>query len=108
VSREEECTSPIAAALAGEARDVRRAVQVLGQILTDATPTGSTFDGFLYSSLGRFGADAVCESRWLNTLGHATAGLALAGLIDQFDPRSAPAATTKRRRGGRSRSASSA
>ena len=64
---------------------------MLGQILTGATPSGATFDAFLYSSLGRFGSDVVCESRWLNPLGHVTAGLALGSLIDQFDPLIGPA-----------------
>ncbi len=72
--------------MAGEARDVRRAVEVLGQILTSSAPTRATFDGFLHSSLGRYGSDVVCESRWLSSIGHITAGLALAGLIDKFDP----------------------
>ncbi len=72
--------------MAGEARDVRRAVEVLGQILTSSAPTRATFDGFLHSSLGRYGSDVVCESRWLSSIGHITAGLALAALIDKFDP----------------------
>jgi transitional endoplasmic reticulum ATPase len=72
--------------MAGETRDVRRAVEVLGQILTSSVPTRATFDGFLHSSLGRHGSDVVCESRWLSSLGHITAGLALATLIDKFDP----------------------
>ena len=96
MSREEECTTapttnPIAAALSGEARDVRRAVEVLGQILTDAAPSGASFEAFLHSSLHRSASDVVCESSWLNTIGHVTVGLALAALIDEFDPPIGPA-----------------
>lgn len=91
MSREEECTSPVAAALAGEARDVRRALQVLGQVLTDTVPRGASFEAFMYSSLGRFGSDVVCESQWLNGIGHITTGLALAVRIDEFDPPIGPA-----------------
>jgi transitional endoplasmic reticulum ATPase len=72
--------------LAGEPRDVRRALEVLGQLLTDSVDTRTTFDGFLHSSLGRFDSDVVCESRSLSSIGHVTAGLALATLIDKFDP----------------------
>jgi transitional endoplasmic reticulum ATPase len=72
--------------LAGESRDVRRALEVLGRILTDNVSTRTTFDGFLHSSLGRFDSDVVCESRSLSSIGHITAGLALAALIDKFDP----------------------
>lgn len=90
MSREEECISPVAAALAGEARDVRRALAVLGEILTETAPKGASFDGFLYSSLGRFGSDVVCEQRMLNSLSHITAGMALATLIDAHDPSIGP------------------
>lgn len=45
-----------------------------------------TFDGFLHSSLGRFDSEVVCESRWVSSIGHITAGLALATLIDKFEP----------------------
>ena len=83
---EEECRSPLAAALAGEPRDVQRAVEVLGQILTGTVTSRATFDGFLHSAFGRHGSDVVCESRWLTAVGHLTAGLALAALIDKFDP----------------------
>jgi transitional endoplasmic reticulum ATPase len=59
---------------------------VLGQILTGTVPSRTTFDGFLHSSLGRFDSEVVCESRSLSSIGHITAGLALAALIDKFDP----------------------
>lgn len=72
--------------LAGEPRDVRRAVEVIGHMLTSAVPSRTSFDGFLHSSLGRFDSDVVCESRSLSSIGHITAGLALAALIDKFDP----------------------
>lgn len=91
MSREEEFISPVATALAGEARDVRRALQVLGEILTDAAPRGASFDGFLYSSLGRAAADVVCESSWLSNLSHITVGLALGRLIDEHCPEIGPA-----------------
>jgi hypothetical protein len=76
----------LTAALAGEARDVRRAMEVLGQILTGSVTSRATFDGFLHSSLGRCGSEVVCESRLLTSVGHVTAGLALAALIEKFDP----------------------
>jgi hypothetical protein len=76
----------LASVLAGESRDVRRALEVLGRILTDSASTRTTFDGFLHSSLGRFDSEVVCESRSLSPTGHITAGLALAALIDKFDP----------------------
>jgi transitional endoplasmic reticulum ATPase len=72
--------------LAGEPRDVRRALEVLGRILTGTVSSRVTFDGFLHSSLGRFTSEVVCESRSLSSIGHVTAGLALAALIDKYDP----------------------
>jgi ATPase family associated with various cellular activities (AAA) len=72
--------------LAGEPRDVRRAIEVLGRILIGTVPSRMTFDGFLHSFLGRFDSDVVCESRSLSSIGHVTAGMALAALIDKFDP----------------------
>ena len=84
--KEEECRSPLAAAVAGESRKVQRALEVLGQILTGSVTSRATFDGFLHSSFGLHGSDLVCESRWLTAIGHVTAGLALAALIDKFDP----------------------
>jgi transitional endoplasmic reticulum ATPase len=86
VSGEEELSSPLASVLAGEPRDVRRAVEVLGQILTGSVTSRATFEGFLHSSLGRFDSEVVCEARLLSSIGHVTAGLALAALIDKFDP----------------------
>jgi transitional endoplasmic reticulum ATPase len=91
VSGEEEYLSPVAAALAGEARDVRRALQVLGQILTDAAPTGASFEAFVHASLGRSMSGVVCETRWLTTLGHVAVAMTLAGAIDTFDPAIGPA-----------------
>ena len=76
----------MASVLAGEPHDVRRALEVLGQLLTDTVDTRTTFDGFLHSSLGRLDSEVVCESRSLSSIGHITAGLALATLIDKFDP----------------------
>lgn len=92
MSRKEECTSPLAAALAGEPSDVRRAVEVLGQILTGAVTSRATFEGFLHASLGRYDSEVVCESRLLSSIGHVTVGLALAALIDKFDPPVGPGA----------------
>jgi ATPase family protein associated with various cellular activities (AAA) len=86
VSGKEEDCSPLAAAVAGESRDVQRAIEVLGQILTGSITPRATFEGFLHSSLGRSDSDVVCESRPLSSIGHITAGLALAALIDKFDP----------------------
>ena len=76
----------MASVLAGEPRDVRRAIEVLGRILIGSVPSRTTFDGFLHSSLGRSNSEVVCESRSLSSIGHVTAGLALAALIDKFDP----------------------
>jgi transitional endoplasmic reticulum ATPase len=95
VSEREDQSSaslPLVAALAGEPFYVRRAVEVLGQILSDSVTTRATFDGFLHASLGRYSSEVVCESRLLTSVGHVTAGLALAALIDKFDPPIGPGA----------------
>jgi len=92
VSGKEECAEPLAAALAGESREVRRAVEVLGQILTGTLTTRATFEGFLHSSLGRYDSEVVCEVRVLSSIGHVTVGLALAAMIDKFDPPVGPGA----------------
>ncbi|WP_238535827.1 hypothetical protein [Mycobacterium sp. MOTT36Y] len=76
----------LAAVLAGEDSSVRRAVQLVGQILTGSVTTQVTLAGFLHAVLGRSGSDLVCESRRLSSIGHVAAGLALAALIDRFDP----------------------
>ncbi|WP_101947804.1 ATP-binding protein [Mycobacterium sp. 3519A] len=86
MSRKEECSSSLSSALAGESEHVQRALELLGRILTDNVCVRTTFDGFLHSSLGGFDSDVVCESRSLSSIGHVTAGLALAALIDKFDP----------------------
>ncbi|WP_255250843.1 AAA family ATPase [Mycobacterium avium] len=78
--------SALAAVLAGEDSSVRRAVQLVGQILTGSVTTQVTLAGFLHAMLGRSGSDLVCESRRLSSIGHVAAGLALAALIDRFDP----------------------
>jgi transitional endoplasmic reticulum ATPase len=76
----------VAAALAGEHADVRRAVELVGQILTGSVTSRTTLESFLHTSLARSGSDLVCESRKLSSIGHITAGLAIAALIDRFDP----------------------
>ncbi|MCH9736967.1 MAG: ATP-binding protein [Actinomycetia bacterium] len=78
------------AALAGEGADVRRAVELVGQILVGSVTSRATLEGFLHGSLGRSGSEVVCESRKLSSIGHITAGLVLAELIDRFDPRIGP------------------
>lgn len=78
--------SSAAATLAGEHVDVRRAVELVGQILVGSVDARTTLEGFLHASLGRSGSDVVCESRSLSSIGHVTAGLVLADLIDRFDP----------------------
>jgi transitional endoplasmic reticulum ATPase len=80
----------VAVALAGEHADVRRAVELVGQILAGSVTSRTTLDGFLQASLGRFGSDLVCESRKLSSIGHVTVGLAIAALIDRFDPEIGP------------------
>lgn len=95
--------SALAAVLAGEDSSVRRAVQLVGQILTGSVTTQVTLAGFLHAMLGRSGSDLVCESRRLSSIGHVAAGLALAALIDRFDPRSGPATTMSHRPGRTSR-----
>lgn len=80
----------MAAALAGEHADVRRAVELVGQILAGSVTSRTTLDGFLQASLGRSGSDLVCESRKLSSIGHVTVGLAIAALIDRFDPAIGP------------------
>jgi hypothetical protein len=69
-------TSSVAAAHAGEHADVRRAVELVGQILASSVSSRSTLDGFLHAKLGRSGSDVVCESRKLSSIGHVTVGLA--------------------------------
>lgn len=78
--------SSAAATLAGEHVDVRRAVELVGQILVGSVDARTTLEGFLHGSLGRSGSAVVCESRSLSSIGHVTAGLVLADLIDRFDP----------------------
>jgi transitional endoplasmic reticulum ATPase len=78
--------SAVEVALAGEHADVQRAVELVGQILTGSVTSRATLEAFVHASLGRSGPEVVCESRRLSTVGHITAGLALAALIDHFDP----------------------
>ena len=59
---------------------------MVGRILLGSVNTRATLEGFLHAHLGRSGADVVCESRNLSSIGHITAGLVLADLIDRFDP----------------------
>jgi transitional endoplasmic reticulum ATPase len=82
--------SSAAVALAGEHADVRRAVELVGQILAGSVTSRTTLDGFLHATLGRSGSDLVCGSRKLSSIGHVTVGLAIAALIDRFDPRIGP------------------
>jgi transitional endoplasmic reticulum ATPase len=82
--------SSAAVALAGEHADVRRAVELVGQILAGSVTSRTTLDGFLHATLGRSGSDLVCDSRKLSSIGHVTVGLAIAALIDRFDPRIGP------------------
>lgn len=79
-----------AVALAGEHPYVRRAIELVGQILIGSVESRTTFEGFLRGSLGRSSSDVVCESRRLSSIGHVTTGLVLADLIDQFDPQIGP------------------
>lgn len=79
-----------AAVLAGERADVRRAVELIGQLLLGSVSERSTLEGFLHSNLGKSGSDVVCESRKLSSIGHVTVGLVLADLIDRFDPAIGP------------------
>jgi hypothetical protein len=74
------------ATLVGEEAGVRRAVELVGQILLGSVTARTTLEGFVQASLGRHGSDVVRESRGLSSIGHVTAGLALAELIDRFDP----------------------
>lgn len=64
---------------------------MLGQLLTDAVPTGASFETFLHASLGRYPSDVVCETAQLHVLGHVTAGMTLGTLIDRYDPPIGPA-----------------
>lgn len=79
-----------AAVLAGERTDVRRAVELVGQLLIGSVGERPTLQGFLHSSLGKSGSDVVCESRSLSSIGHVTVGLVLADLIDRVDPAIGP------------------
>ncbi|MEB3982512.1 hypothetical protein OQ968_14710 [Mycobacterium sp. 663a-19] len=80
----------VAVALAGEHPDVRRAVELAGQILAGSVTSRTTLGGFLQASLSRSGSDLVCESRKLSSIGHVTVGLAIAAPIDRFDPEIGP------------------
>jgi transitional endoplasmic reticulum ATPase len=82
--------SSAAVALAGEHADVRRAVELVGQILAGSVTSRTTLDGFLHATLGRSGSELVCDSRKISSIGHVTVGLAIAALIDRFDPRIGP------------------
>ncbi|HPX37602.1 MAG TPA: ATP-binding protein [Mycobacterium sp.] len=79
-----------AAVLAGERAEVRRAVELVGQLLLGSVGERPSLQGFLHSSLGMSGSDVVCESRSLSSIGHVTAGLVLADLIARFDPAIGP------------------
>ena len=79
-----------AAVLAGERAEVRRAVELIGQLLLGSVSERSTLEGFLHSNLGKSGSNVVCESRKLSSIGHVTVGLVLADLIDRFDPAIGP------------------
>ena len=62
-------------------------LEVLGQILTgigDLPGHVRRVPTLLARSV--HGSEVVCESRSLSSIGHVTAGLALAALIDKFDP----------------------
>lgn len=62
----------------------------MGQILAGSVTSRPTLEGVLHTGLGRSGSEVVCESRELSSIGHVTAGLVLAELIDRFDPRIGP------------------
>ena len=46
----------------------------------------TTMDGVLTRDSRSFGSNLVCDSRKLSSIGHLTVGLAIAALIDRFDP----------------------
>ncbi|MCV7032100.1 AAA family ATPase [Mycobacterium sherrisii] len=80
----------VAAALASEHPDVRRAVELVGQILVGSVTSSTSSSGFLQATLGHPVSELVCESRKLSSIGHITVGLAFAALIERFDPQIGP------------------
>lgn len=77
---------PLQAMVAGESPSVQRAVELIGQMLSATVTRTLTVDGFLHAHLGCSGADVVCETRRLTPIAYTAVGLAIAGLIDRFDP----------------------
>lgn len=72
--------------LAGEQRDVRRALELLGQILVGAASPQNTADAFLAKHFGTPAVELVSESRILSTVDHTTVGLVLGDLIAEHAP----------------------
>ena len=77
------------AALADEHPGVRRAVELVGQILTGSVASRG-FNGFAHTALGLSASDLACSERDLSSVGHVTVGLALAALIERYDPQIGP------------------
>ncbi|MFC5937525.1 MULTISPECIES: AAA family ATPase [Mycobacterium avium complex (MAC)] len=83
-------TASVAEILAAEPPPVRRALEVLGQLLIGGLPEHETARAFLRRHLEADVAHLVCETRRLSPVGHITAGLAVADLIDAHQPELGP------------------
>lgn len=76
--------------LIGEPHDVRRALQVLGELLTDSAGATESPESFIWRALGAQPTSLACES--INTTASAGVSLsaALDDLIKKFDPTLGP------------------
>ncbi|MUM17533.1 ATP-binding protein [Mycobacterium sp. CBMA271] len=72
--------------LAGEQSDVRRALELLGQILVGAASPQNTADAFLAKHFGTPAVELVKETRNLSAVEHTTVGLVLGDLIAEYGP----------------------
>lgn len=81
----------LAARLSGEAPDVRRALTILGELLTGATSTASTATGFLELHLGQPQTSLVVERVDLSHSRAISVGAALADLVGRHDAVLGPA-----------------
>jgi transitional endoplasmic reticulum ATPase len=82
--------NPLARRLAGESRDVRRTVELLGELLTGAGRTTSTASGFLEANLGQPHTSLVSERVDLSHTQSISVGAAVADLVAAHDVQLGP------------------
>lgn len=75
---------------AGEQRDVRRALELLGEILVGAASPKDTAAAFLAKHFGVPAGELISESRDLSAVEHITAGLVFGDLIATHAPALGP------------------